>query len=154
MEIFELTKLVQDIVTEANELKNKHIDYPHIPVNYACVFAQNDREYLQMDKTAAIMGKVIKETNSGKLYQIKPLDTVAGKLQILKIRKPDQTKAEKGDADFTIADFESFKSKYLLKPGYKLIPKDGFVMIELMDPEFDVRVYFSNPPLDKQFGLV
>jgi len=27
-------------------------------------------------------------------------------------------------------------------------------MIELMDSKFNVRVYFSHPPLDEQFGLL
>lgn len=31
--------------------------------------------------------------------------------------------------------------------------KPDFYMIELMDPKFDVRAYFSNPPLDEQLNL-
>lgn len=31
--------------------------------------------------------------------------------------------------------------------------KPDFYMIELIDSDFDVRVYFSNPPLDKQLNL-
>ena len=39
------------------------------------------------------------------------------------------------------------------KPGFKILRKPDFYMIELMDPDFDVRAYFSNPPLDKQLKI-
>ena len=39
--------------------------------------------------------------------------------------------------------------------GFLLIVKnDNFEMIELVDSNFNIRVYFSNPPLDKQLGIV
>jgi hypothetical protein len=145
---------VKNIVKDAKELKDKHIEYKEIPVNYACIFSQSEDEYKDLNDVVKEIGKVIKETLSGNLYQIQPIETVAGDLQLLKIRKPDATRPERGDADFTVPNFEDFKTKYLERNGYKLIPKDGFVMIELIDPKFNVRVYFSNPPLDKQFGLV
>lgn len=154
MELQNLIERVQDIVKDAKLLKDKHIEYKEIPVNYACIFSQSGTEYSELNKITSEIGKVVKETPSGNLYQIRPIETVAGQLQLLKIRKPDMTRPERGDADFTIYDFEYFKNKYLQKKGYTLIPKDGFVMIELVDPEFNVRVYFSNPPLDKQLGLI
>ena len=99
------------------------------------------------------MGKIAMETPTGLLYQIKPLSTVAGDLQLLKIRLPDSTRPELGDADFTISNFADFEKKYLTKSQFKRIQKDTFYMIELMDSRFDVRAYFSNPPLDKQLGI-
>jgi hypothetical protein len=47
------------------------------------------------------------------LFKIEPLVTVAGNLQILKIRKYDKEHTEWGDADFTIENFDDFKNKYL-----------------------------------------
>ena len=154
MEKFNFEKHIQKIVADAQELKDKHLDYKNIPVNYACIFAHSEEEYAELNAETFKIGRVLKDTPSGFLFQIKPLKTVAGNLQLLKIRKPDPTRPERGDADFTIVDFETFKNIYLNKPGYKLIQKEGFVMIELFDPKSDVRVYFSNPPLDKQFNLV
>ena len=81
------------------------------------------------------------------------MKTVAGLLKLLKIRHPDSTRPERGDADFTVTNFVVFKKKYLSKKEFKLIKRKNFEMIELMDPEFDVRAYFSNPPLDKQLNI-
>jgi hypothetical protein len=99
------------------------------------------------------IGKLIKDTPTGPLFNITPLDTKAGKLKLVKIRLPDETRLERGDADFTVRDYSAFKKDCLTKPGFKLISRDSSEMIELMDPNFNVRAYFSNPPLDRQLGL-
>ncbi len=144
---------VKEIVEKATALKNKHIDDKDAPVNYACIFSQSKEEYDELLETTHKIGKVVKETPTGLLFQIEPLQTISGVLNLLKIRLPDPTRLELGDADFTVPNFTDFKKKYLFKDGFKLIERENFEMIELMDPEFDVRVYFSNPPLDKQLGL-
>ncbi len=99
------------------------------------------------------IGKMIQETPTGPLFHIEPLKTVSGVLKLLKIRIPDSTRPERGDADFTISNFTEFEKKYLSKPGFKILRKPNFYMIELMDSNFGVRAYFSNPPLDKQLNI-
>ena len=99
------------------------------------------------------IGKVIQETPTGLLFHIAPLETVSGDLKLLKIRIPDPTRPERGDADFTISNFPEFEKKYLTKHGFKILRKPDFYMIELMDSDFDVRAYFSNPPLDRQLNI-
>jgi len=149
----DLKNLVKSIVERATALKNKHIEYKNTPVNYACIFSQNKEEYDDLLETARKIGKVIQETPTGLLFQIEPLQTVSGVLKLLKIRIPDPTRPERGDADFTISNFPEFEKKYLSKPGFKLIQREDFKMIELMDSDFDVLAYFSNPPLDEQLGI-
>jgi hypothetical protein len=150
----ELIKYIQDIVLKAKKLKDEYIEYKDIPVNYACIFSQSEEEYEKLNNIVGNIGKIIKETPSGLLYNIEPIDTIAGKLLLIKIRKPDPTRPEIGDADFTVPNYNDFKKKYLPQKGFKLIPREGFEMIELMEEGMDVRVYFSNPSLDIQFGIV
>jgi hypothetical protein len=151
-----LLPTLHHIVEQAKKLKNLHTSEKNAPVNYACIFCQNEQEYEQFYTAASEMGKVIKETPSGELFHIRPIDTVAGKLQLVKIRKPDPTRPERGDADFTVADYETFKKAHLGKDGFKLIGNrpDIIEMIELMDPSFDVRAYFSQVPLDAFYKLI
>lgn len=144
---------VQEIVKCATVLKNKHTDNKNAPVNYACIFSHGQEEYDALVKLTRIIGKVVKETSTGLLFQIEPLKTISGVLQLLKIRIPDVTRPELGDADFTIVNFSNFKKKYLARRGFKLIPRENFEMIELIDKNFNVRAYFSNPPLDKQLNI-
>jgi hypothetical protein len=153
MGLIDIIYLASDIVKKACELKDKFTDATNAPVNYACVFCQSDEEYDKLKKLASEVGKVIEDTPSGPLYHVKPIDTVAGPLKLLKIRQPDVIKPERGDADFTVSNYHDFKNKYLQQDRFKLIPRPNFEMIELMDSDFNVRVYFSYPPLDEQLGL-
>ena len=148
-----LKNKVKTIVKKAAALKNKHTDAKDTPVNYACIFSQSKEGYEGLLEVAKKIGEVIKETPTGLLFHIKPLQTVSGVLRLLKIRIPDSTRPELGDADFTISNFPEFEKEYLTKPGFKLMQKPDFYMIELMDSDFDVRAYFSNPPLDEQLGI-
>ena len=154
MEIEELKLLVKKTVKQACELKNKYTDERDAHVNYACIFSQSDSEYKDLLMTAQKIGKVIEKTPTGPLFQINSLDTISGKLNLLKIRLPDSKRPERGDADFTVSDYPKFKKRYLSKKGFKLITRDNFEMIELYIPGFNARVYFSYPPLDRQFGLI
>ena len=153
MDVKNLIKSVQEIVKRANTLKDKHTSEKNAPVNYACVFCQNDEQYNSLVALAQEIGKVVEETPTGPLFHIQPLNTIAGKLQLLKIRKPDATRPELGDADFTVSNYSEFKKKYLSQKGFSLIIRKNFEMIELTNPKFNIRAYFSNTPLDKQLKI-
>ncbi len=141
------------IVQHSCELKDKHTTEKNARVNYAAVFSQNEKEHNEFYELAKLIGRVIQNTLTGDLFEIEGIDTVSGKLRLLKIRKPDTTRPERGDADFTVADYQTFKNANLPKQGFKLIERKDFEMIELIDPAFNVRVYFSHPPLDQQLRL-
>ncbi len=149
----ELQKMIQLIVSQTKEMKDKHIAGDDSNVNYAAIFSQSDKEYKDLLKAIKEIGEVILDTETGPLFKITPLNTVAGNLKLIKIRKPDESRPEKGDADFTIDDYDKFKKEFLGKEEFKLIRREDFEMIELMDSKFDVRAYFSNPPLDKQLKV-
>jgi len=152
MDLEYLKDLIRNIVKDATSLKNKHTEYKTVSVNYACIFSQSKKEFEELLKITHKLGKIIQETPTGPLFHINPIETVSGVLKLLKIRMPNPTRIEKGDADFTIPNFSEFEKKYLSKLEFKIINKSNFYMIELVDSEFDVRAYFSNPPLDEQFA--
>ncbi len=146
--------LIQTIVSQAQNLKDKHTDQKRAPVNYACIFCQSEEEFTEFKKKAQELGKVIKQTSTGPLFYLNPpIQTIAGPLRLLKIRQPDTTRPERGDADFTVDNRQRFKEKYLNQPGFKLITRPEFEMIELMDSKFNVRAYFSHPTLEELLNL-
>lgn len=153
MNIKDLEKFVQEIVRKAAILKDKHTSEKNARVNYACLFCQTEQQYEELIYLAKKMGKIVEETKMGPLFHINTIETVAGPLKLLKIRKPDEKRKELGDADFTVSNYPEFKKKHISQEGFNLIVRDKFEMIELIDPEFDVLAYFSNPPLDQQLGI-
>jgi hypothetical protein len=147
MTVDELKKLTQEIVAEARRLSAAHTSAEQAPVNYACVFTQSIAEYEKMVKVARQLGPVAQDTPAGPVFYIPPLSTVAGTLRLLKIRRPDPKRPERGDADFTVADYETFKKTHLGKPGFGLIKRTAMEMIELIDPAYNVIAYYSHPTL-------
>ncbi len=141
---------IQNIVQQAQVLKDKHTAEKDVAVNYACIFTHTDEEYRELDTATAGMGRVVKETKMGNIYWLEePIKTIAGPLRMVKIRKPDPTRPEQGDADFTVNGYQAFKNDYLGKSGFKLIKLPEMEMIELVDNEFNIRAYFSHPTLEK-----
>ncbi len=148
-----MKNLVKEIVAQANSFKNTLVK-ENVPVNYACIFSQSEEEFkMLLEATLQLGGKVVIKTQAGPVFQIDPLLTIAGNLQLLKIRKPDPKRPERGDADFTLQNYDQFKKENLSRPDLNLIKRDNFEMIEAISPDYNVLVYFSNPPLDRQLGL-
>lgn len=154
MKSSELITKIQSIVSLATELKNKYTVELEAPVNYACIFSQGALEFEELKKLALALGKVVEETKSGPLHLLsKPIPTVSGDLRILKIRHPDATRPELGDADFTVSNYLKFKQNYITNTHFKLIPRVGWEMIELMEKGAKVRAYFSSEPVGKKYDL-
>ncbi|EKE21538.1 MAG: hypothetical protein ACD_7C00199G0005, partial [uncultured bacterium] len=117
-------QLIQQNVQRGMELKNKYTTEINAPVNYSCIFAQMDEEYRRLVSEVSKLGKIVKETKMGNVFLLaEPIETVAGPLRIVKVRKPDPKRKERGDADFTVADYPAFKKEYLGQSGFKLIER-------------------------------
>ena len=127
MDVETLKMKVKKIVEKTAALKDQHIDNKNAAVNYACIFSHSEEEYQGLIEVSRQIGAVIQETPTGPLFQIEPLHTVSGALKLLKIRIPDPTRPEKGDADFTILNFSDFEKKYLGKPGFQRVEKEHFI---------------------------
>jgi hypothetical protein len=98
-------------------------------------------------------GGIVQETPSGKTYLLtEGIPTKAGLLKLLKVRKPDPTREERGDADFNTT-YPEFKAKYGGNPKFELIKRDTFEMLRLASPEFDVMACFSSVPMSKDLGI-
>jgi len=141
-------KFVQQIVKEASDLKNKYTGEVDAPVQYAAIFCHSEAEFESFVEEAEKSGKLIKATETGPIYRIKQINTASGNLEIIKIRKPDKSRPEKGDADFVASNFAFLKEECSSKNNFSLIDRKEYEMVEIVDRDFDVRVYFSYPLLD------
>jgi len=144
-----LIATINYIVRRSTELKNKCTNASSAPVEFSCIFCQNEEEYKQFTGEVETLGKIAERTQSGFTYLLdKPIETVAGPLRLVKIRKPDVQRVERGDADFN-TDYENFKEKYQNNSGFELIKRESFEMLRLSDSNFDVMACFSNVPKSK-----
>lgn len=153
MTVDELKSLTQGIVARARALSAAHTSEGDAPVNYACIFTHSQAEFEELRALSHQLGSLAHETSTGPVFNIAPLPTASGDLTILKIRRPDPNRPERGDADFTVSDYQRFKTTYLPTPGFSLIERENMEMIELSDPSFDVLAYYSHPTLAEVLGL-
>ena len=142
-----MKNLIQNIVKDAESLKDKYTDQKNIPVYYVCIFCQTYDEYKKFTEEAYKIGKKIEERPNSFLFKISPIETSAGKLELLKVRQPDEKFPERGDADFIVKNYQSFKDRYFNQSGFTVIPRNNSEMIELYKKGENVRVYFSAPEL-------
>lgn len=148
-----LITTIDYIVSRSNELKNKFTDASTAPVEFACIFCQNGKEYEKFTNSIQSLGKIIQNTESGFTYLLnEPIKTVAGPLRLIKIRKPDTRRRERGDADFN-TDYINFKREYQKNPKFELVKRRTFEMLRLSDPEYHTMACFSNTPLSKDLGI-
>ncbi|HAH04408.1 MAG: hypothetical protein UV78_C0008G0017 [Parcubacteria group bacterium GW2011_GWA2_43_17] len=133
----------------ATALKDKYTKEHNAMAVWVCVFAQSDDEYQQLLTEAKKLGDIFEETANGPKFLLN--QPIAGTVRILKIRQPDPDKTERGDADFTISDYKAFKKEQAGQANFKIIPKDNFEMMELMEPGATVRAYFSYPSIEEQY---
>lgn len=150
-----IPEILQYIILKTRELNHAYIKERVGPVNYAAIFCRHDEEYRDLFKEASQIGDIVEDAPTGPLFKLKqPISSLSGPLQLLKIRKPDPTRPQRGDADFNLADYYSFKEKCLKDADhFKLVDRGHFEMIELRDPGFQVLSYFSNIPLTRQLGI-
>lgn len=148
-----LADKVAAIVADAAALKDRHTDSGAAHVSYCAVFCHSTAEFAELDAAARSVGVLANDTQTGPVYVVPAVSTTAGPLRIVKIRKPDQTRTERGDADFAVPNYSALKQSALDRDGFKLIERDDFEMIELMEPGSDVRVYFSHPPVEEHAGI-
>jgi len=149
----DLIPIVDYIVDKSLEMKNKYTDAKDSPIEFACIFCQNNEEYEKLTNETQALGKVVQSTSTGFTYLLnQPLKTKAGFLSLVKIRKPDHLRKERGDTDFN-TNYQEFKRKYSDKQNFELIKRKYFEMLRLSKPNYDVMVCFSNIPLSKTLGV-
>lgn len=142
----ELEKIVNYIVDQGLLAIRENTDEKDLIVDYMGIFAKNDDEFTDMDnlvKTLGVLGDKT-ATSTGNTYLLnEPINTKAGFLKVLKIRKPDPTRLQRGAPDFRVNDYQSFKEKYLPSGhNFSLIAREVYEMIELKG--IDVLVYFPS----------
>lgn len=140
-----MEKLIQNIVKEAELLKDKYTDQKNVQVYYACIFCQTDDEYKNFTKEAYKIGKKIEERPNSLLFKISPIETSAGKLEILRVRQPDEKFKERGDADFVVDkdEFEKIRNSKMTK-GIKILDRPDIGMFGFSSSDFDVLPFLTT----------
>ncbi|MCR4264284.1 MAG: hypothetical protein NUV98_06220 [Candidatus Roizmanbacteria bacterium] len=142
----ELQNTYQAIVNKTAQMVYSHIDRSDLTgvIDYASIYAQSREEFAVITKELQANGSVAIERPTGSYYVLnQALETPGGAIRHCRVRLFDADHPERGYADFETTNYAAFKEKYLPRPHFSLLAKDE-EMIELRDPNFNVRAYFPS----------
>lgn len=148
----DLEKIVNYIVNQGLKAISDNTNETDLLIDYMGIFAEDDTEFLEIKRLLNTLGKLGDKTatKSGSTFLLDvPFETPAGPLKVLKIRKPDSTRSQRGAPDFRVKNYPEFKEKYFLtekNSNFSLMIREKYEMLELKG--VDVLVYFPNKHFD------
>ncbi len=147
-----LEEIVNYIVNQGLQAISKNTDENDSPIDYMGIFAKDESEFADIKQLLETMGSLGDKTATatGATYLLdEPLNTPAGPLKVLKIRKPDPTRPQRGAPDFRIINYPLFKERYSVDGGnFSLMLRKEYEMMELKG--VDVLVYFPSQSFDER----
>jgi len=143
-----LLKTYQQIINNAKEMVSKNVDDSDLTgnINYAAIFAHSLNEFEKISSELEKNGKVSDKQPTGDYYLLDtPMKTDFGNIKNCRVRKPDNDHPQVGYVDFEVTDYNDFKSKYVKKPGFKIINNvHGIELVELWDKNYSVKAFFPE----------
>lgn len=142
----ELIKLINYILNQGIKAIKNNTSESNFAIDYVAICAKNKAEFNELIKVTESLGKKVAMgiAKTGVTFKLnKAIETKAGPVEFVKIRRPDPTRPQRGAPDFRVKNYQSFKKKYLMKSGnFALIIRKEFEMLELKG--IDVLVYFPS----------
>ena len=151
----DLEEIVNYVVNQGIQAIRANTDEIALPLDYMGIFAKDDAEFTEIDSLLKTLGTPGDKTatSTGATYLLsEPIKTPAGPLKVLKVRKPDPTRPQRGAPDFRVDDYAAFKDKYLSRGNdFSLIVRPEYEMMELKG--IDVLAYFPSRSFDERQGI-
>lgn len=140
------------IVAESQAILSDYEILQFSPVlDYVDIFPQNEEEHFALAAEIETLGKPVFKTSTGTTYKLfKPVDTVQGPLELIRVRIYDETRtAFLGHPDYAIAEYEKAKEFLLQKENVGMLTRPDYDLIEVWDPKYKVLLYIPSVPLTK-----
>ena len=139
--------IIEDII-ERN-LKRIEKDLTEIEdiqsIDFIDLFPISEEHRIQLDEEAALIGRIVKETERGNVYLLNnPIKTRYGELSLIKVRFFDETRTNwEAAADFDVKDRKALEDKVEKDSRFKYIARPDWDAVEFKTE--DTLVYFLKP---------
>jgi ATP-dependent Lon protease len=147
-----LVQLVKYIVEQGVKAIRSNTVEKQFTIDYVAIFSKNEEEFESLLKVGETIGEEIDKemAKTGKTFLLnEKIETIAGELSFVKIRKPDPTRPQRGAPDFKVQNYQQFKNKYLQTSGnFTLMVRATYKMIEIKG--VDVLVYIPSKTLSER----
>ena len=126
---------IETIIHKIADLcKNDIKSFPEIKcMDYVDIFPRSEEDRVLLNDEAIKIGNIIEKNERGTTYRLnKPISTELGNIELLKIRKFDETRLPwLGAGDFIVNDFDKFKNKYQNAKNCKYVEAPTYNAIEI-----------------------
>ncbi len=146
----DLEKIINYLVVQGITTIHRYTGEKNPTIDYVAIFSKDENEFGNLEKIAEEIGTPVNTgtASTGKTIKLnEPIKTAAGIITYIKIRKPDDTRPQRGAPDFKIKNYQLFKEKYLTSAGnFTLMLRKDYEMIEIKGT--DVLVYIPNKTIN------
>lgn len=148
----EFEKIVNYIVKQGLSAIRDNTDEKEVAIDYVAIFSKDKVEFKNLEIIAESIGREVDKNTAktGRTFLLnEPLKTPAGILRLVKVRKPDSTRPQRGAPDFKIKNYQHFRDKYLQSSGnFTLMTRKDYEMVEIKGT--DVLVYIPDNTLGER----
>lgn len=142
----EMEEIIQYIVRQGVETVQANLGEQVVAIDYLAIFSKDEREYTAIEHLLEPLGSEVdkENTKTGRTFLLNdPIQTPAGNLPVVKIRKPDLTRPQRGAPDFRVSNYLELKEKFLSSSGnFTLMMRKNYEMIEVKG--VDVLTYIPS----------
>lgn len=147
-------KRINEIINEGLAVLKTSVKDKVESGSFVNIYPESDQEREQLVDSINPISKMISATNTGEIYVLdEPVKTKLGQFELIKIRVADPAYSTKGAIDFIPKDYAAFKGKYSTTPGFDVVNKDTFEIVELRAQNSRVVLHFPNRTLAEALGI-
>lgn len=147
-----IIKKIHDVAIGITHVKDIYVSEKNLTLDYITLFSHSDPELTDLIAASQAIGQQIDEHNGPVFRLNQPITFPNGILKYFRIRKPDIKRPQIGCGDFKVADYESFKNKYLGRKNFELFHGDGFEYMGIHDTTQNYLVYFPDKAITEDLG--
>lgn len=154
MNIEDLRVLIERVIEECLELKNKYIVEEVGEIDYVGMYPKSESEWKEMVGVVNDLGgKEVFADDDWVVYKLETLvDTKYGEIGMVKLGNFRESEKRIGYVDFRPFEFEKLKQKYMDSDNFVTLSGDGWELIGVEDPGSRVSFYVPDVPLSEDVG--
>ena len=155
MNIQALTERIEVIIRKTLQLKEAYMPETLGVIDYVMMFPSDDADKLSLVHAIELIGgKVVFSDDNGTVYQFEnSIKTFFCDIDLLKIGNNNDDEKRIGYVDFRPIDYTKLKLEYINCDNVVFVNGNGWELIGVEDPLYDVSFYVPNVPLSEDLNL-
>jgi|SRR5665213_652507 len=140
-----LTERALYVANRSQQLLEDLIPGSDMPIDYLSVFSKDAGDYERLRRGAQELGEMVFRKN-GEIYLLHDEDQDLPS-RVVRVREPGANPRLEGCVDFVVTDYGIVRAALMSRPDPFELPKEGYDIIGVSPPGYDVSAYFPSQRL-------